>query len=78
MAKIRDWEEKIRWGRVPQTHLTFLTDSPAEFNFYRQRVGTSGYRVVYEISGDEMTVVAILPKSDETYVLAALSRRAKD
>jgi len=75
LDRIRDWRDKIGWGRVPQEHLTYLTDSPPEYNFYRERIGNSGYRVVYEISGDTMTVVAILPKSDDTYDLAALSER---
>lgn len=78
LSKVHDWEEKIEWGRIPQEHLTYLTDSPPEYNFYRERVGTSGYRVVYEISGDEMTVVAVLPKSEDTYDLTALSRRVTE
>ena len=78
LEKIADWEEKIDWGRVPQKHLTYLTDSPAEYNFYRERVGNSGYRVIYEISEDVMTVVAVLPKSDDTYDLSALARRASE
>jgi len=49
LRKIDDWEEKIGWGRVPQDHLTYLTGS-GSFNFYRERVGNSGYRVIYEIS----------------------------
>jgi mRNA interferase RelE/StbE len=76
LGKIADWEENIEWGRVPQEHLIYLTDSPPEYNFYRERVGNSGYRIIYEISGDVMTVVAVLPKSDDTYDLAALSRRS--
>lgn len=51
---------------------------PPEYNFYRERVGNSGYRVVYEISDDVMTVVAVLPKSDDTYDLAELSRRSSE
>lgn len=78
LDKIADWEDKIDWGRVPQEHLTYLTDSPPEYNFYRERVGNSGYRVIYEISGDVMTVVAVLPKSDDTYDLAALTRRSPE
>lgn len=78
LDRIDDWEDKIGWGRVPQEHLTYLTDSPPGYNFYRERVGNSGYRVVYEISGDSMTVVAVLPKSDDTYDLGELSRRASE
>ncbi|CCQ35358.1 RelE family protein [Natronomonas moolapensis 8.8.11] len=78
LGKIADWDEKIGWGRVPQEHLTFLTDSPTGHNFYRERVGNSGYRVIYEISDDVMTVVAVLPKSDNTYDLSALARRASE
>ncbi len=76
LNKIADWRDKIEWGRIPQKHLTYLTDSPPEYNFYRERVGNSGYRVIYEISSDEMTVVAVLPKSDDTYDLVDLSRRS--
>jgi mRNA interferase RelE/StbE len=76
--KVADWEDKIDWGRVPQEHLTYLTDSPPEYNFYRERVGNSGYRIIYEISGDVMTVVAVLPKSDDTYDLTALSQRSAE
>lgn len=75
LSKIRDWEDKIEWGRVPQEHLTYLTDSPQAYNVYRERVGNSGYRVVYDISGDETTVVAVLPESEGTYDLKSLSRR---
>lgn len=78
LSKITDWEEHISWGRVPQERLTYLTDSPPEYNFYRERVGNSGYRIIYEISEDTMTVVAVLPKSDETYDLADLSRRINE
>lgn len=73
-AKIEDWEDKIGWGRVPQDHLTYLTGSGSH-NFYREWVGRSGYRVIYEISNDVMTVLAILPKGDDTYDLAELRRR---
>jgi mRNA interferase RelE/StbE len=78
LSKIHDWEDKISWGRVPQEHLTYLTDSPPEYNFYRERVGNSGYHVVSEISRNTMTVVAVLPKSDDTYDLAELSRRVSE
>lgn len=78
LDKIADWEEKIDWGRVPQQHLVYLTDSPPAYNFYRERVGNSGYRVIYEISADAMTVVAVLPKSDDTYDLSALARRSSE
>ena len=61
-------------GRVPQNHLTYLTGSGA-YNFYRERVGNSGYRVIYEISNDTMTVVAALPKGDDTYDLNEFQRR---
>ena len=74
LQKIDDWQDKIQWERVPQNHLTYLTGSGA-YNFYRERVGNSGYRVIYEISNDVMTVVAILPKGDNTYDLGELQRR---
>jgi hypothetical protein len=41
-------------------------------------VGNSGYRVIYEISADVMTVVAVLPKSDDTYDLSALAGRSSE
>ena len=75
LKKIHEWESRIEWGRVPQERLTFLTGSPPPYSFYRERVGNSGYRVVYEISSDVMNVVAILPKSDQTYDLEAFERR---
>ena len=74
LRKIDDWQDKIEWGRVPQDHLTYLTGSGA-YNFYRERVGNSGYPVVYEISDDEMIVVGILPKGDDTYDLGEFRRR---
>lgn len=77
LKKIQQWEEWLQFGRVPQEHLTHLTDSPAEFNFYRQWVGNSGYRVIYEISDGTMTVVAILPKDDHTYDIDALVERLR-
>lgn len=66
MKKIKDWERKISWGRVPQEDLKHLTTGGA-FNFYREWVGRDSYRVIYEISNGEMTVVAVLKKDDDTY-----------
>jgi mRNA interferase RelE/StbE len=74
LRKINDWQEKIQWGRVPQEHLTYLRGSE-KYNFYRERVGNSGYRVIYEIDADTMTVVAILPKGNDTYDLDEFRRR---
>lgn len=74
LRKINDWEEKVSWGRVPQEHLTYLTGSE-RYNFYRERIGNAGYRVVYEIPEGVMTVVAVRPKSDDTYDLEELRRR---
>ena len=78
LDKIADWEAKIDWGRVPQEHLVYLIYPPPADNFYRERVGTSGYRVIDEISGDVMIVVAVLPKCDDTYDLTALDRRSSE
>jgi mRNA interferase RelE/StbE len=72
--KIDDWERMVGWGRVPQTHLEYLTSGGAR-NYYRDWVGRSGYRIIYEISNDIMTVVAVLPKDDDTYDLNELDRR---
>ncbi|GAA0276342.1 type II toxin-antitoxin system RelE/ParE family toxin [Halobacterium noricense] len=74
LKKIQDWQEKIQWGRVPQEHMTYLTDA-GPYNFYRDYVGKSGYRVIYEISSDTMRVVAVLPKGDDTYDVDELTRR---
>lgn len=74
IGAIEDWTRQINWGRVPQDQLTYLTGS-GPYNFYREWVGRSGYRVIYEISGDVMTVVAVLPKDEDTYDLEALRRR---
>jgi len=48
--------------------LTYLSGSTS-YNFYRQRIGNSRYRVVYEISDDLMTAVAVFPKDDDAYDL---------
>ena len=74
LSKINDWEEKIQWGRVPQTHLTYLSGA-AEYNYYRERVGNSGYRIVYEISDDLMTAVAVFPKDEGGYDLSTFRNR---
>lgn len=68
LKKIDDWKDQIQWGRVPQEHLTYLSGSTS-YNFYRQRIGNSRYRVVYEISDDLMTAVAVFPKDDNAYDL---------
>ncbi|AQL42294.1 hypothetical protein BV210_06005 [Halorientalis sp. IM1011] len=65
--KIEQWEQWLEFGRVPQKHLTYLTDSPGGYNFYRQKVGNSGHRIIYEISDGIMTIVAIVPRTDRTY-----------
>ena len=75
LRKIYVWQEKIEWGRIPQEHLTYLTGTPAGYNFYRERIGNAGYRVVYEMSGDTMVVVAVLPKDDDAYDLDEYVRR---
>lgn len=59
-------------GGYPQERLTYLPGSGA---YYRERVGNAGYRIVYEISDDVMTVVAVLPKSDRTYDVEEFARR---
>lgn len=71
---IEDWERQIQWGRVPQQQMKYLTGS-GPYNFYREWVGQSGYRVIYEISNDTMTVLAVLPKGNDTYDLDELQRR---
>ncbi len=74
LRKINDWTDKIQWGRIPQQHLVYLTGSD-KYNFYRERVGNAGYRVIYEISGEEMIVVGIVPKGDDIYDLSKFRRR---
>lgn len=74
LRKINDWKDKIEWGRVPQEHLTYLTGS-GKYNYYRERVGKSGYRVVYEISEDCMTAVAVFPKDDTAYDVTEFRER---
>lgn len=76
VEKIEEWEDHIEWGRVPQEHLRYLRGSD-EYNYYRERVGNSGYRVVYEISGDLMTVVAVFPKDDGAYDVDEYDRRMR-
>jgi len=71
-------EQTIQWGRVPQKELTYLTDTPPEHNFYRQKIGTSGFRVIYEIDAAEMLVVAVLPRTDRTYQLDQLTDRVDE
>lgn len=74
LSAINDWERQIQWDRVPQDHLTYLTGSKAK-NFYRQQIGNSAYRVVYEISNDLMTAVAVFPKDNNAYDLPEYRRR---
>ncbi|WP_324759722.1 type II toxin-antitoxin system RelE family toxin [Haloarcula sp. GH36] len=71
---IEDWERQLRWGRVPQEQMAYLTGSE-RYNFYREWVGRSGYRVIYEISNDAMTALAVLPKGDDTDDLDELDQR---
>jgi mRNA interferase RelE/StbE len=54
--------------------LEYLTGSN-RYNFYRERVGNAGYRIVYEISDDTMTVVGIVPKGEDTYDLSEFRRQ---
>lgn len=74
LRKVHDWQEKIQWNRVPQKNLEYLTGSD-EYNFYRERVGNAGYRIIYEISSDRMTVVAVVPKGQDTYSLREFRKR---
>lgn len=73
IEELRD--QTIQWGRVPQEQLEYLSDTPPEYNFYRQKIGTSGFRVIYQIDANEMLVVAILPRTDRTYQLDQLTGR---
>ena len=75
LKKIDEWRNFIQWGRSPRKKLTYLTGSPKQYNFYRQWVGRDKYRVIYEISGTTMTVVAVLPKDDHTYDETDFERR---
>ena len=75
--KIDDWGEKIKWGRSPRRKLTYLDGSPPEYNFYRQWVGRNKFRVIYEISGDRMLVVAVIRKDDHAYDMRDYVRRMK-
>lgn len=82
-SRIRDKIEELRdqtikWGRVPQKELTYLTDAPPGYNLYRQKIGNSGFRVIYQIDADEMVVVAVLPRTDRTYQLDQLTDRVDD
>jgi len=75
LDKISEWETWIELGtRVPQERLTYLTGVD-DYNFYREWVGRDGYRIVFEIAGDVMTVVGIRPKDDDTYDLEEFVRR---
>lgn len=74
LEAIEDWERQIQWDRVPQERMTYLVGS-GPYNFYREWVGQSGYRIIYEISDDMMTALAVLPKGDDTYDLDKLQRR---
>jgi mRNA interferase RelE/StbE len=74
LSCIKDWERQIQWGRVPQDQLAYLTGSHP-YNFYREWVGQSDYRVVYEISNGLMTAVAVFPKDDNAYDIAEFGRR---
>lgn len=71
-------EQTTQWGRVPQEHLTYLQDAPPEHNLYRQKVGSSEFRVIYEISRSEMLVVAVLPRTDRTYQLDQFAERVEE
>lgn len=64
---IDDWSRKIQWGRVPQTKLKAISGTSSKYNLYRQWIGRTGYRIVYEISNNEMVVVCIVPKDDHSY-----------
>lgn len=64
---IDDWSRKIQWGRIPQKKLKAVSGSPSEYNLYRHWIGRTGYRVIYEISDDEMVVVCIVPKDNHSY-----------
>jgi mRNA interferase RelE/StbE len=72
---IDDWARKIQWGRVPQTKLKAVSGAPSGYNLYRQWIGRTGYRVVYEISDDEMVVVCIVPKDDHSYEVPVFIKR---
>lgn len=74
VERIEDWRDNIQWGRVPQEHLRYLSGSDTH-NYYRERVGNSGYRIVYEISDDRMTAVAVFPKDDNAYDIDEYDRR---
>lgn len=78
LKKIAEWENHIQWDRDPAEHLRYISNTPPEYNFYRQQVGNDKFRIIYLISEDKMFVVAVLKRHEHTYDdLEKLVRRAK-
>lgn len=55
--------------RDPRFHhdYTKLEGSSGKYTFYRKWVGNDGFRLVFEVSGERMVLVAVLEKDDRAY-----------
>lgn len=64
-------------SRDPRLHhdYTKLQASFDRYSFYRKWVGNDEFRLVFEISGERMVLVAVFEKDDQTYSVSEYATR---
>jgi len=80
--KVSDIAENLEWNRDPRTHHEWKRldkeELPEKYSFYRKWIGSSGYRMIVTIVDNEVKIVGILPKHDDTYAdLSDMGERAE-
>lgn len=63
--------------RDPRFHhdYTKLEGAPDRYTFYRKWVGNDKYRLVFEVSGERMVLVAVIEKDDRAYSVGDYAAR---
>ena len=79
-SAIPDIKEKvITFGRQPRLHNEYTKiEKMRGYAIYRKWVGSSLARFFFAIKGEEMTLIAVLPKDDDTYKFADYHNRVYD
>lgn len=67
-------------SRDPRLHheYTKIAGSAERYTFYRKWVGRDKFRLVFEVSGKRMVLVAVIEKDDQAYSISKYVSRMND
>ncbi|MFD1643685.1 type II toxin-antitoxin system RelE/ParE family toxin [Halohasta litorea] len=80
-SKIQDINTACVLGsRDPRFHhdYTKLAGGSDKYTFYRKWVGRDKFRLIFEVSGERMVLVAVLKKDDHAYNPSEYSQRMSE